>query len=226
MRTGWVIAVLLIAGCASEKLALAPPSGVDFSGHWKLNEADSDDPQRVVLSQNAGAQTGASGSAGQGAPGGQGRGSGRGGRSGGMGGGAPLGPVTPAMSALSDGLRWPGRQLDIEQSAGVVTIASLGTAQVYRPGAAGARNDRETRARDRGGAPAACGWDGKTLVVQSENPDDERPPFEERYSLSDDGQRLVEVVAFKGGRSGGFTVSRVWDRVPAANAVQGNPPGQ
>jgi len=137
MRTGWVIAVLLIAGCASEKLALAPPSGVDFSGHWKLNEADSDDPQRVVLSQNAGGQTGANGSAGQGGPGGQGRGSGRGGRGGGMGGGAPLGPVTPAMSALSDGLRWPGRQLDIEQSAGVVTIASLGTAQVYRPGAAG-----------------------------------------------------------------------------------------
>lgn len=53
-------------------------------------------------------------------------------------------------------------------------------------------------------------------MVESENPDDEHPPFEERYSLSEDGQRLIEVVAFKGGRSGGFTVSRVWDRVPVA----------
>ena len=221
MRAGWVITVLLIAGCASEKLALTPPPGVNFSGHWKLNEADSDDPQRVVLSQNVGAQTGPNGSGGQGGPGGQGRGSGRGGRSD-MGGGAPLGPVTPAMSALSDGMRWPGRQLDIEQSAGVVTIASLGTSQVYRPGASGAPNDRETRARDRRASPVACGWDGKILVVQSENPDDERPPFEERYSLSDDGQRLVEVVAFKGGRSGGFTVSRVWDRVRPADAAEGH----
>jgi len=221
-----VIAVLLVAGCASEKLAMMPPPGVNFSGHWKLNEADSDDPQRVVLSQSVGAQTAANGSGGQGGPGGQGRGSGRGGRSDGMGGGAPLGPVTPAMSALSDGLRWPGRQMDIQQSAGVVTIASLGTSQAYRPGASGAQNDRETRARDRRASPAACGWDGKILVVQSENPDDERPPFEERYSLSDDGQRLVEVVAFKGGRSGGFTVSRVWDRVPPANAAEGNPQGQ
>jgi hypothetical protein len=31
--------------------------------------------------------------------------------------------------------------------------------------------------------------------------------------LSEDGQRLVEVVAFKGGRSSGFTMSRVWDRL-------------
>jgi hypothetical protein len=52
-------------------------------------------------------------------------------------------------------------------------------------------------------------------VVQAQNPDDERPPFEERYGLSEDGQRLIEVVSFKGGASRGFTVSRVWDRVAA-----------
>ena len=41
---------------------------------------------------------------------------------------------------------------------------------------------------------------------------DDRPPFEEQYSLSEDGQRLIEVVGFRGGRSNGFTMSRVWDR--------------
>ena len=51
-----------------------------------------------------------------------------------------------------------------------------------------------------------------TLIVQSGDADDDRPPFEEHYSLADNGQRLVEVVAFKGGRSSGFTMSRVWDR--------------
>jgi hypothetical protein len=32
-------------------------------------------------------------------------------------------------------------------------------------------------------------------------------------SLSEDGLRLIEVVGFKGGRSAGFTLSRVWDKV-------------
>jgi hypothetical protein len=40
------IAVIFLSACASDKLALAPAAGVDLTGHWKLNEADSDDPQR------------------------------------------------------------------------------------------------------------------------------------------------------------------------------------
>lgn len=229
MRFSLMIALLVIGGCASQKLALAPPAGVDLSGRWKLNEADSDDPQRVVLSQNAATRGGTAGSGGQGGQGG--RGQSRTGRSSDPGAQAPLGPVTPAMGVLSEGLRWPGKQMEIQQAAGVVTMTSLGTKQVYRPGAAarsqGGQNsqvagERNTRALDRrDGPPAVCGWDDKTLVVQPENDDEERPSFEERYSLSDDGQRLFEVVAFTGGRSGGFTVSRVWDRVPPGVA-----PGQ
>jgi hypothetical protein len=71
---------------------------------------------------------------------------------------------------------------------------------------------RGTRAQGRDVSPPQCGWAEKTLIVQGGDPDDERPPFEEHYSLSDDGQRLVEVVGFTGGRSSGFTMSRVWDR--------------
>jgi hypothetical protein len=50
-------------------------------------------------------------------------------------------------------------------------------------------------------------------VVQAGAPDDDHPPFEERYSLSEDGRRLIEVVGFKSSRSAGFTMSRVWERV-------------
>ena len=79
--------------------------------------------------------------------------------------------------------------------------------------------NRDMPSRDRGDGPtAACGWEDKTLVVEPGSPDGDRPPFEERYSVSADGQRLIEVVAFKGGRSGGYTISRVWDRVPATVA--------
>ena len=227
MRIAGFVALALLAGCASDKLALSPPPGVDFSGRWKLNEEDSDDPLRLYLSQNDTPATTAPGPTGQGGQGGGGRG-GRGGSRGGppagLGGvSAPGGPVMPPVSTLSDGLRWPGKDLDVKQVAGVVSITSAGASQVYQPSPNRQRHphgkppDDESRdmpARDRGdGPPAACGWDDKTLVVQPRSTDEDGPPFEERYSVSSDGQRLIEVVAFKGGRSGGYTVSRVWDRV-------------
>jgi hypothetical protein len=225
MRLVVVMAVVYLAGCASEKLAQAPPAGVDFSGSWKLNIADSDDPQRLIQAQfNAPA-------AGQSAPPSGGGPGGRNGRQGGGRGGAgypggPGGPVMPPVAVLSEGLRWPGKQLEIKQVAGVVAFTSDGINRVcqptdtgrthrhhasteYRDGASSGR-DAPPRARD---APAPrCGWTEKTLIVQGGDPDDDHPPFEEHYSVSDDGQRLVEVVDFKGGRSSGFTMSRVWDR--------------
>jgi hypothetical protein len=130
---------------------------------------------------------------------------------------------------MSEGLRWPGKEVEIKQVAGVVAVTSAGVSQVYQPSAQpknprhrkstdddSAPRDRDMHSRDRGdGPPPSCGWDGKTLVVQSRDADEDHPPFEERYSLSDDGQRLIEVVGFKGGRSAGFTMFRVWDRSPA-----------
>jgi hypothetical protein len=127
----------------------------------------------------------------------------------------------PAVTALSDGLHWPGKNVEVKQVAGVVTITSAGSSQVCHPSAEAKshphRQPGTAPTRDRGdGPPPSCGWDDKTLVVQFRDTDDEGPPFIKRYSLSDDGQRLIEVVGFKGGRSNGFSMSRVWDRVPPA----------
>ncbi|HEY4971336.1 MAG TPA: hypothetical protein VII35_15660, partial [Steroidobacteraceae bacterium] len=104
MRCVVVLAVMCLVGCASEKLVQAPPAGVDFSGSWNLNVADSDDPQRLIQAQfNAPA-------AGQSSPspsGGGGRGGRQGGTRGGAGGypGGPA-PVMPSVALLSEGLRW------------------------------------------------------------------------------------------------------------------------
>jgi len=207
MRIALFLAAIILAGCASEKLASTPAGGVDLSGHWKLNEADSDDPQRLMQSQlaTATANAGAGGTTGS---------SGRGSRNGG---GpvarGPIGPVMPSVAALDEGLRWPGKSVAINQSGGVVTFTSDGKNRMCRPGA-GSRSQAPDPAQGRGSAPPpVCGWDDKTLVVQSGDPEDDHPPFELRLSLSDDGQRLIEVVSFKGGRSSGFTASRVWDRL-------------
>jgi hypothetical protein len=219
MRFGVILAMLCLAACASDKLAQEPPAGVDLSGHWKLNEADSDDPQRLLQAQFD--RETAPQSATSGGRGGR-QGGGRGGP-GGMNPGGVVGPVMPSASVLGAALRWPGKQLEIKQVAGVVAFTSEAASRVCQPMDAakrrhhsGPRGDdasgRDASPRGREPSPPRCGWDAKTLVVQGGDPDEDHPPFEEHYSLSDDAQRLVEVVGIKGGRSSGFTLSRVWDR--------------
>jgi hypothetical protein len=226
MRLLVVLSVMCLASCASEKLTQGPPSGVDFSGMWKLNAADSDDAERLISAQF---NTPAPGTTDQSSPpsGGQGRGQG-GGRGGrgqdGIGGLNPsAGPILPSVSVLNEGLRWPGKQLEIKQVAAVVAFTSDNVNRICQPGGrahkhhAGDDRDGDSSGRDppsrRDPPPPRCSWEDKTLIVRGGDPDDDHPPFEERYSLSDDGQRLVEVVTFRGGRSSGFTMSRVWDRV-------------
>jgi hypothetical protein len=218
MRFFVLLAVAFLAACAGEKLTQAPPPGVDFSGRWKLNDADSDDPQRLLQAQfdKPVSQTSAP------SGGGGGRGGGRQG-GGGMGSmGGLQGPQMPSIGALDEGLRWPGKQLEIKQVAGVVAFSSDGIDRVCQPTDGGKFHrlphgdpgGRDPPSRGREAAPPRCGWTEKTLIVQGGDPDDDRPPFEEQYSLSEDRQRLIEVVVFKGGRSSGYTMSRVWDRLP------------
>jgi hypothetical protein len=214
MRVALLAAVVLISACASDGLNLAPPPGVDFSGRWKLNVADSDDPMHLLQIANAQAAAAADNTAS----------SGRGGRGGRGGTGYPglIPPATPPVSVLADASRFPGKQLDIKQVGGVLTFTSSGQTRVCQPGDARRTPHHHSNASDRDAPlpaardapPPKCGWLEKTLIVRSSEQDEDRPPFEEHYSISEDGQRLVEEVNFRGGRSNGFTMSRVWDRSP------------
>ncbi len=126
MRVAFLAAVMFISACASEGLSLAPPAGVDFSGHWKLNVADSDDPMHLLQIANAQAAAAADSTAELG---------GRGGR-GGQGTGYPglIPPATPSVGVLADASRFPGKQLDIKQVGGVLTFSSSGQTRVCQPG--------------------------------------------------------------------------------------------
>jgi hypothetical protein len=216
------LAVSLLAACASEKLALAPPAGVDFSGTWKLNQADSDDPQRLVQSQTEPGRTKASsggstggGPSGGGGPRGGGRGGERGGRSSRGAGeaGAQAPPSSATLRVLGSSLHWPGKDLQIKQVAGTVQLTSENITRIYRP--ADAKKHEPISANGegalrRGGLPPLCGWSAKTLVVLGGDSADDRLPVEQHFGISEDGQRLVEVVGVKG-HMDGFTLSRVWD---------------
>jgi hypothetical protein len=209
MRAGLLLCLSLLAGCASEKLALSPPAGTDLSGHWKLNFADSDDPLRLGQALDSAGNPAATGSQ-SGGRGGRGGGRG-GGQGGGPGGAAPsgLGPSGgPPLgaSAVNEILQWPGRDLEVTQSAGVATFESDNDKRVYQPTQPGKKKTKR-------GAHRVVGWSGPTLVIAID-PDDDRPRYEEHYELSSDGQRLLQLVLIKSGRMTGFSMSRVWDRVP------------
>jgi len=211
MRAAAVMALLMLSACVADKLAVNPPAGVDLSGRWKLDEADSDDPQHLAQAANgtAASPTNVPQTA---------RGRGRGG------GAAPAGfqgPSPPSVSSMAAALRWPGKTLDIKQVAGVVAFTSDGRNRVCEPGAERRRRhhddsrDRDSMPSERDPPPQACGWSERTLVVEAGGDSDEdRARYEEHYNLSDDGKRLIGVVVFTGGRSSGYTLSRVWDRVP------------
>ena len=213
MRLAMLVGACILAACANERLASKPPAGVDLSGHWLLDEVDSDDAQRLMQSQLAAAT----------ASGGQSTAARRQGRSPGPG---PMGPVMPPVMVLDEGLRWPGKDVSIRQAGDLITFASLGNARNCQL----APNQGPAHAaatHGRGDAPPPrCGWDQHTLVVVSGEPEEDRPPYEQRFSVSPDGEQLVELVVFKGGRSDGFTASRVWHRAPATTSAAPQKPPQ
>jgi hypothetical protein len=215
MRVAIIAAVVLLSACASDAVSVAPPAGVDFSGRWKFNAADSDDPMHLLQIASAQASAAADSAAG----------GGRGGRGGRGGTGYPslIPPATPPIGAMAEASRFPGKLLEIKQVAGVLTFTSEGQTRVCQPGDVKKKPPRRRdNASDRDAPlpaardtpPPRCGWSEKTLIVRSSEVDEDRPPYEEHYSVSDDGQRLIEAVNFKGGRMTGFVMSRVWDRVP------------
>src|SRR5580692_10721632 len=137
MRATLLLLIALSAGCATESdLASSPPPGVDLSGHWRLNVADSDDPLRLAQAMASGNTT----SQDQG-PGGTQR-SGRNGRNSGSNPGAPMRvvpPVSISAAVMADLLHWPGTEVEIRQDAGTVTFNSDGDSRLCQP-AAGAKN--------------------------------------------------------------------------------------
>lgn len=142
MRVAWILTTLILVSCAHEPLAVLPPPGVDFSGHWRLDAADSDDPHRLVQADSSGADS---------SDGPEGR------------------SAAWSIGAIGDAMQWPGKDLVIKQIGGVVAFTSDGDNRVYQPSIFYAR---ATRAGHRRHSGRRCGWSGKSLLVEATPDDD------------------------------------------------------
>ena len=202
MRASLILMIALLASCATDsELAMAPRAGVDLSGHWRLNVADSDDPLRLTqaLAAGFGLQSPDQSSGGR-------QRTGRGGQTSAQ--LPPLQPISIPATIVADMLRWPGARIETRQVGGVVTFISDGDSRAYTPGTGAGH---APKGNHRNSAPPPCGWEGASLVVRFAR-EDNQPEYDAHYRLSDDGTRLLQIITMQGGRLTGFTISRVWDR--------------
>ncbi|HEV7443789.1 MAG TPA: hypothetical protein VGO18_14440 [Steroidobacteraceae bacterium] len=220
-----------IAGCATERLDAAAPSGVNLTGEWKFNPNLSDDPDKLADPDKAAPQR---------SPGShRGHGGGRGGGGGGMppmggpGGtgflpvsltapgveeAAPPPPVstpptggTPRSRGVSiNRLLKPPVHLSISQNEGTLTIKTdmpdgTHTADQYTAGTSNTIPYGPDATADR-----SVGWRGPVFVVTITAK--KAGWREDDFALDEDGH-LIMTTQTKGGRLGSLEIKRVYDRV-------------
>jgi hypothetical protein len=198
-------------------------AGVDLSGRWLLNAAESDDARekmRESMERGGGPGMGGSGGGpGMGGPGMGGAGMGGAGM-GGMGGGrgGRMGPPPAAESeedrrAAMRAIFDPAPELQIYQGEPEVVIVEKDARR---------RNlhaDGRKYKADGGASEVKTQWKDGRLVVQTQGLRGRRTI--ETWALTNGGKRLTATTKVEGGFGSGVTLKRVYDRAsePASNGA-------
>jgi len=209
-----------LAGCAAGPKA-ETPAGVSLAGIWKLNHSLSDDPQQLIAKMRAQAlKIVARSSVG---PDETARG-GRGGRGGATGTQSPdVNPLTPdEPSPDARGAHRPdplqyspmlhtlteaiarGDFLTVRQSSGQLVFDYGTTARTFIPGA------HSVVSAQMGVADQTSGWEGRDYVIHIKA--QVGPNVEDRYGLSNDGQRLIEKLRIGPAELPAVALTRVYER--------------
>jgi len=229
---GGALVASWVAGCATDRLAAAPPGGVNLSGDWALNVNLSDDPDKMGPDPDAAAPKHAPGSH-------RGHGGGRGGSAMPPIGNSPDGPPTtyqqpgygfvrvgleqpnpvPAASATAKPsrgasvnryLRAPAT-LSIIQEKGSLTVKTnmpdgTQTADVYTAGEKKTIPFGQDNTAER-----TSGWRGPVFVVTTSAR--QYGNREDDFAIDTDDGRLIMTTTTSGGKLGKVAITRVYDRI-------------
>jgi hypothetical protein len=185
-----VLLTAVLTACGG-RLAEAPARAVDFSGHWVINDALSDNPDKLVEQQGDRMRAHDRRRRDQ---------------------RAlddyddhmlfdPIGP-TRRMSAA---FLLNARKLDLRQSSGALTVSNGDSSTEYVFG------QKSVVSLLNGAADREVGWKDNRLVVQTRSPDG--PGVQQTYQLSPNRQQLLITTDLKG-LAEGLTVKRIYDRLP------------
>jgi len=231
-----ILATGMLAGCGVARLDEAPSKSVDMSGSWLLDRSASDDPQPLLdklrpkpVNNRGWGQPQDDGTGlppddtGPPSGGGQQGGGGRS-RRGGGGQGQPQLAYRNNNDAFTHGNVIKMLQADLAR-AGAITIRQApdqfsidygSGVRSFTPGSI------SVVSASWGVADQSSGWKGKDFVIQVK-PQTGVASYE-RYSLSEDGQRLSEELQLGGGEYPSVKLKRVYDRTakPLPRAVPNN----
>ena len=231
-----ILATGMLAGCGVARLDESPSKTVDMSGSWLLNGSASDDPKPLLdklrpkpVSNRGWGQPQDDGTGlppdDTGPPSGGGQqGGGRSRRGGGGGQGLPQLAYRNNNDAFTHGNVIKMLQADLAR-AGAITIRQApdqftidygSGVRSFTPGSI------SVVSASWGVADQSSGWKGKDYVIQVK-PQTGVASYE-RYSLSEDGQRLSEELQLGGGEYPSVKLKRVYDRTskPLPRAVPNN----
>lgn len=213
----WIVPAMT---ACSGSLQVRPEPGVNISGHWILNRAESDNSENVLLSQSKMSSEGDSRAGGDqggdspntppgGGPPGGGMPPGGGRRGAGSHplAGRPAGPLNAEI--LIGTLKWPGDVMDIVQDEDTVRFISSDKIRTYRPQMKPCIT-LETPLHEHVGA--SCGWDGLSWVVIIKSKRGLK--ITETYTVVDGGVRLLQRILIQGVPTGDLELSKTFDGAP------------
>lgn len=221
---GGALVASWMAGCATDRLDAAPPSGVNLSGDWALNVNLSDDPDKMGPDPDGTAPRHTPGSH-------RGHGGGRGG-GGGM---PPIGnspdspptsyqqagygfvavadtpPAKPGRGASINGYLRAPATLSITQDKGSLIVKTnmpdgTQTADVYTAGEKKTIPFGQDNTAER-----TSGWRGPVFVVTTSAR--KYGNREDDFAIDADDGRLIMTTLTSGGKLGKVAITRVYDRV-------------
>jgi len=196
----------VLAGCST--LGSHPPSHLDLSGQWQLNESLSDDPAAVMRQRGSSGggmrHHGGGMGGGMGGPGGMG-GSGHHGAGGSGGGWSGRGP---RHGQDKEFLARP-EHLSIQQHTSTLKLIADGVPTDFEYG------EKVIASVQGGAAERSSGWQGQDFVVKFKV--NEGPTATRSYELGDGGKQLIVHTEVSGGRGGTHKLRSVYEREPGVS---------